>query len=58
MFVVLLSGADPAGGGGESGGLMDVFKKNPTFLSINLVVSASSSRWSSSGQPSSSGSTA
>ncbi len=40
MFVVLLSGANPAGGGGESGGLLDVFQKNPTFLSINLVVSA------------------
>src|SRR5271170_7243658 len=39
MFVVLLSGAGPSGGG-ETGGLMDVFQKNPTFLSINLVVSA------------------
>src|SRR5258706_2748205 len=39
MFVVLLSGANPAGGG-SSNGLMDAFKENPTFLSINLVVSA------------------
>jgi biopolymer transport protein ExbB len=38
MFVVLLSGAGP--GGGESNGLMDVFQKSPTFLSINLVISA------------------
>jgi len=39
MFVVLLSGA-PAGesGGGQS--LMTVFKDQPYFLSINLVVSA------------------
>src|SRR5439155_11386037 len=40
MFVVLLSGANPAGGGGSSSGLMEAFKENPTFLSINLVVSA------------------
>src|SRR5271170_595449 len=39
MFVVLLSGAGPSGGG-ESNGLMDVFQKSPTFLSINLVISA------------------
>src|SRR5277367_2141915 len=37
MFVVLLSGA-PAGG--DSNGLMEAFKTNPAFLSINLVVSA------------------
>jgi len=40
MFEVLLSAAGPAGGESGSGGLMDVFQKNPTFLSINLVVSA------------------
>src|SRR5580693_962634 len=40
MFVVLLSAANPAGGGAESNGLMDVFKDQPYFLSINLVVSA------------------
>ena len=40
MFVVLLSAANPAGGGAESNGLMDVFKNQPYFLSINLVVSA------------------
>ncbi|HSN28739.1 MAG TPA: MotA/TolQ/ExbB proton channel family protein, partial [Kofleriaceae bacterium] len=42
MFVALLSGAPAAasGGGGSSGGLMEAFKENPTFLSINLVVSA------------------
>ena len=40
MFVVLLSGANPAGGGGGDTGLMGAFKENPTFLSINLVVSA------------------
>src|ERR1700676_4103405 len=39
MFVVLLSGASAAGAG-DSNGLMDAFKQNPTFLSINLVVSA------------------
>ena len=39
MFEVLLSAAGPAGGESGSGGLMDVFQKNPTFLSINLVVS-------------------
>jgi len=44
MLVVLLSAAPAAaaGGGGSSGGsgLMEAFKENPTFLSINLVVSA------------------
>ncbi len=45
MFVVLINAAAPAaaaagGGGGSSGGLMEAFKENPTFLSINLVVSA------------------
>src|SRR5580693_8560994 len=44
MFVALLSGvsaaAADAGGGGNSNGLMEAFKTNPTFLSINLVVSA------------------
>jgi biopolymer transport protein ExbB len=45
MFVALLSGlgsAAPAasGGGSGSGGLMEAFKENPTFLSLNLVVSA------------------
>src|ERR1700734_3257749 len=41
MFVVLLNAAAaPAGGGSESAGLMDVFQKNPTFISINLIVSA------------------
>lgn len=47
MFVALLSslGGDLApaaggGGGGSDGGFMAAFKENPTFLSINLVVSA------------------
>lgn len=40
MFVSLLSSAPAASGGGSSGGLMEAFKENPTFLSINLVVSA------------------
>src|SRR5579863_4260551 len=40
MFVVLLSGANPAGGADSGGGLMQVFKDQPYFLSINLVVSA------------------
>ena len=40
MFVSLLSGAAAAGGGGGNSGLMAVFKDNPLFLSINLVVSA------------------
>ena len=47
MFVALLSSlgdaATPAaggGGGGGAGGFMEAFKENPTFLSINLVVSA------------------
>ena len=35
MFVSLLSGS-----GGGSTGLMGAFKENPTFLAINLVVSA------------------
>ncbi len=38
MFVVLLSGAPS--GGESGGGLMSVFKDQPYFLSINLVVSA------------------
>jgi biopolymer transport protein ExbB/TolQ len=47
MFVALLSGLGSAasaasGGGGGSGGvsLMEAFKENPTFLSLNLVTSA------------------
>lgn len=47
MFVALLSslGSTPAaaasgGGGGAEGGFMAAFKENPTFLSMNLVVSA------------------
>jgi biopolymer transport protein ExbB len=43
MFVALLSGVSAAAadaGGGNSNGLMEAFKENPTFLSINLVVSA------------------
>ena len=45
MFVALLSGfagAAPAASGGGSGevGFMAAFKENPTFLSMNLVVSA------------------
>jgi len=48
MFVALLSslGSAPAqaasggGGGGSEGGFMAAFKENPTFLSLNLVVSA------------------
>src|SRR6478735_5884968 len=45
MFVALLSGLSDAaagggGGGGSSGGFMEAFKENPTFLSINLMVSA------------------
>jgi biopolymer transport protein ExbB/TolQ len=47
MFVALLSSlgsAPPAAGGGGGGGgemgFMSAFKENPTFLSINLVVSA------------------
>ncbi|MDF2693350.1 MAG: MotA/TolQ/ExbB proton channel family protein, partial [Labilithrix sp.] len=45
MFVALLSSlgdaAPAAAAGGEgSGGFMAAFKENPTFLSINLVVSA------------------
>ena len=39
MFVVLTSGAALEGSGGGNG-MMDAFKTNPTFLSINLVVSA------------------
>ncbi len=38
MFVVLLSEGKAAAGG--SGGLMEAFKENPAFLSLNLVVSA------------------
>ncbi len=38
MFLVLLEEGHSAGGG--SGGLMEAFKENPTFLSINLVISA------------------
>ena len=44
MFVALLSnlGAAPSGGGGGSAdtSFIAAFKENPTFLSINLVVSA------------------
>ena len=46
MFVALLSslGSAPAaaaaGGGSGEGGFMAAFKENPTFLSMNLVVSA------------------
>ncbi len=44
MFVALLSGlgsaAPAASGGGSSGSFMEAFKENPTFLSMNLVVSA------------------
>ena len=42
MFVGLLNAAPAAaaGGGGGGTGLMEAFKENPTFLSINLVVSA------------------
>jgi len=41
MFVGLLNAAPAAAGGGGGGtGLMEAFKENPTFLSINLVVSA------------------
>lgn len=47
MFVALLSslGSTPAaasggGGGAEAIGFMSAFKENPTFLSMNLVVSA------------------
>ncbi len=42
MFVALLSAgaAVASGAGGSGGGLMEAFKENPTFLSINLVVSA------------------
>ena len=46
MFVALLSGfanAAPAAGGGGGGGevgFMAAFKENPTFLAMNLVVSA------------------
>ena len=48
MFVALLSSlsdANPpaaaAGGAASgSGGFMEAFKENPTFLAINLVVSA------------------
>lgn len=40
MFVGLLSAAPAAASGSSSTGLMEAFKENPTFLSINLVVSA------------------
>lgn len=45
MFVALLSSLESAapaasGGGQGSGGFMEAFKENPTFLAINLVVSA------------------
>ncbi len=40
MFVSLLSNAAASAEGGGGGGLMAVFKDNPLFLSINLVVSA------------------
>src|SRR5688572_8586512 len=47
MFVALLSSLSEAnppaaagGGGGGGGGFMEAFKENPTFLAINLVVSA------------------
>src|SRR6204780_5512037 len=43
MFGALLSGVSAAAadaGGGNSSGLMEAFKENPTFLSINLIVSA------------------
>src|SRR6266702_844323 len=40
MFVGLLNAAPAAGGGSGSSGLMEAFKENPTFLSVNLVVSA------------------
>jgi biopolymer transport protein ExbB/TolQ len=45
MFVALLSGlgsAAPAASGGGTGeiGFMSAFKENPTFLAMNLVVSA------------------
>jgi biopolymer transport protein ExbB len=40
MFVALLSAGPEASGGGAAEGLMGAFKTNPTFLSINLVVSA------------------
>ncbi|MCA9587172.1 MAG: MotA/TolQ/ExbB proton channel family protein [Myxococcales bacterium] len=39
MFLVLLSGPASSGGGGGTG-FMEAFKENPTFLSINFVVSA------------------
>ena len=38
MFLVLLSGPASSGGGGGTG-FMEAFKENPTFLSINFVVS-------------------
>lgn len=42
MFVVLLNAAPAAAASSSTGGngLMEAFKENPTFLSINLVVSA------------------
>ena len=39
MFVVLLEGAQAAAAESSgSSGLMEAFKTNPTFLSINIVV--------------------
>ena len=44
MFVALLSvapaAAEASGSSGGASGIMEAFKTNPTFLSINLVVSA------------------
>ena len=45
MFVALLSGLGSAASaasasGGNSGGFMEAFKENPTFLSLNLITSA------------------
>src|SRR3981081_4449672 len=40
MFVVLLSGANPAGGGDSGGGLTHVFKDPAECPSIHLIVSA------------------
>jgi biopolymer transport protein ExbB len=40
MFLVLLSSPAASGGGSGGAGFMDAFKDNPTFLSINFVVSA------------------
>ena len=40
MFVVLLNPGAAAASSGGGNGLMDAFKENPTFLSLNLFVSA------------------